>query len=58
MCRKFEGHIYDHKIKQFIYYDQSGPRVAQRGALEEAGRAEQHIFTEVAPNELKSGEGA
>ena len=27
------------------------------GALEEAGRAEQHI-TEAAPNELKLGEGA
>ena len=28
------------------------------GALEEAGRAEQHITTEAAPNELKLGEGA
>ena len=28
------------------------------GALEEAGRAEQHIITEPAPNELKLGEGA
>ena len=28
------------------------------GALEEAGRAEQHIITEAAPNELKLGEGA
>ena len=28
------------------------------GALEEAGRAEQHIITEAASNELKSGEGA
>ena len=27
-------------------------------ALEEAGRAEQHIITEVAPNDLKLGEGA
>ena len=27
------------------------------GALEEAGRAEQHIITEVAPDELKLGEG-
>ena len=31
ICRKFQGHIYDHKIKQCIlYYDQSDPRVAQR----------------------------
>ena len=28
------------------------------GALEEAGRAEQHIITEAAPNELRLGEGA
>ena len=28
------------------------------GAREEAGRAEQHIITEAAPNELKLGEGA
>ena len=28
------------------------------GALEEAGRAEQHIITEAALNELKLGEGA
>ena len=28
------------------------------GALEEAGRAEQHIITEAAPNELKLGKGA
>ena len=28
------------------------------GALEEAGRAEQHIITEAASNELKLGEGA
>ena len=28
------------------------------GALKEAGRAEQHIITEAAPNELKLGEGA
>ena len=28
------------------------------GALEEVGRAEQHITTEAAPNELKLGEGA
>ena len=28
------------------------------GALEVAGRAEQHIITEAAPNELKLGEGA
>ena len=28
------------------------------GALEETGRAEQHIITEAAPNELKLGEGA
>ena len=28
------------------------------GALEEAGRAEQHIFTEAAPHELKLREGA
>ena len=28
------------------------------GALGEAGRAEQHIITEAAPNELKLGEGA
>ena len=27
-------------------------------ALEETGRAEQHITTEAAPNELKLGEGA
>ena len=39
-------------------YDQSDPRVAQEGALEEAGRAEQHIITEAAPNELKLGRGA
>ena len=28
------------------------------GALEEAGRAEQHIIREAAPNELKLGEVA
>ena len=28
------------------------------GALEEAGRAEQHIITEAASNDLKLGEGA
>ena len=28
------------------------------GVLEEAGRAEQHIITEAAPNEPKLGEGA
>ena len=28
------------------------------GALEEAGRAEQHVITEAAPNELKLGEDA
>ena len=28
------------------------------GALEEEGRAEEHIFTEAATNELKPGEGA
>ena len=28
------------------------------GALEEAGRAEQHIITDAAPNELKPDEGA
>ena len=28
------------------------------GALEEAGRAAQHIITEAAPDELKPGEGA
>ena len=28
------------------------------GVLEEAGRVEQHIITEAAPNELKLGEGA
>ena len=28
------------------------------GALEEAGRAKQHIITEAAPNELKLGESA
>ena len=28
------------------------------GALKEAGRAEQHIITKAAPNELKLGEGA
>ena len=28
------------------------------GALEEAGRAEQHIITEATPNEPKLGEGA
>ena len=27
------------------------------GALEEEGRAEQHIITEAAPNKLKLGEG-
>ena len=27
------------------------------GALEEAGRAEQHIITEAVPNEFKLGEG-
>ena len=47
-----------HKIKQCILFDhQSDPRVAQ-GALEEAGRTEQHIGTEAAPNKLKLGEGA
>ena len=30
-CRKYEGHLYGHKIKQrILYYDQSDPRVAQR----------------------------
>ena len=28
------------------------------GALEESGRAEQHIITETTPNELNLGEGA
>ena len=32
--------------------------VSTEGALEEAGRAEQHIITEAAPNELKLGAGA
>ena len=45
----------------YYSYDQSDPRVAQaagKGALDEAGRAEQHIMTETAPNELKLGGGA
>ena len=29
----------------------------RKGALEEAGRTEQHIITEAAPNELKLGMG-
>ena len=29
-----------------------------QGPLEEAGRAERHVITEAAPNELKLGEGA
>ena len=37
-------------------YHQSDPRVAE-GALEEAGRTEQHTITEAAPNELKLGGG-
>ena len=35
----------------------SGSTDGRKGALEEAGRAEQHI-TEAAPNELKLGGGA
>ena len=38
-------------------YDQSDPRVSTEGALQEAGRADQHII-EAAPNELKLGRGA
>ena len=38
-------------------YDQTDPLVAE-GALEEAGRAEQHIIAGAAPNELKLGRGA
>ena len=41
----------------YIYYEHSNPRVAE-GALEEAGRAHQHIITEAAPNELKIDEVA
>ena len=41
-----------------VYYNTTDPIVSStEGALEEAGRAEQHI-TEAAPNELKLGEGA
>ena len=36
----------------------SGSSHGPNGALEEAGRAEQHIITEAAPNELKPREGA
>ena len=36
----------------------SGSSHGPNGALEEAGRAEQHIITEAAPNELKLGGGA
>ena len=38
-------------------YDQSDGRVARKGPLENAGRAEEHIITESAPNESKLGEG-
>ena len=34
------------------------PLCSTEGALEEAGRAEQHIITEAEPNELKLREGA
>ena len=31
VCRKYEGHLYGHKINQCIlYYDQSDPQVARR----------------------------
>ena len=41
-----------------VYYNTTDPIVSStEGALEEAGRAEQHI-TEAAPNQLKLGEGA
>ena len=33
----------------------SGSTHCRKGALEEAGLAEQHIITEAAPNELKLG---
>ena len=36
----------------------SGRTDDRKGALEEAGRAEQHIITEAAPNELELGGGA
>ena len=56
--RKYEGHLYGHRIvERILYYDQSDPRVAE-GALEEAERVEQLIITEAASNELKLGRGA
>ena len=48
-----------HKIDEGILYVRpirsSG---STEGALEEAGRAEQSIITEAAPNKLKLGRGA
>ena len=42
----------------YYIYDQSGPRVAQRVRSKRPVRAEQHIITEAAPNELKLGRDA
>ena len=45
---------------EYNIYDQFNPRVAhgRKGALEEAGRAEQHIITKAALNVLTLGGGA
>ena len=45
---------------EYDIYDQFNPRVAhgRKGALEEAGRAEQHIITKAALNVLTLGGGA
>ena len=58
VCRKYEINLYGHKIKQCIIVRPIRSSGSTEGALEEAGRAEQHIITKAAPNELKLGEGA
>ena len=61
VCRKYvPGKAFMWSQNQAIYIilrpiPSSG---SAEGALEEAGRVEQHIITEAALNELKLGEGA
>ena len=46
------------KSTSILYiYDQSDDWVARKVALEDAGKAEEHIITESAPNEPKRGGG-
>ena len=56
--RRCEGHFYGHKRYDCILYLRPsrslGSTDGRKGALEEAGRAVQHI-TEAAPNELELG---